>query len=258
LIWRLGYSDGGGTAIVNGQPVTLPPGSITVAGDGQQFVTMGGGFEGVGTASWQQVVSGLTPGGTYILTFKMASENTALAQSITVDFPMGSAMPSQAFTAAAAPADYWMDWESKSMTFVANAASVEVRFSTTTQFDVGLDDVSINPSLYSFGGFQAPLASGGSYNAGSTIPITFTLTDLSGNPVTALNAVTSLQIQYTNDQGQTTLITPTSTNVNGLSVDGQQYQFNWQTKGLQPGNYTIVLTLNDGTTETLSLELTGK
>ena len=214
LIWRLGYSDNGGTGIVNGQPVTFPPGSLTVAGAGQQFVTMGGGFDAVGTASWQQVVTGLTPGSTYILTFKMASENIALAQSITVDFPTGSATPAQTFTAAAAPADYWMDWESKSMTFVANAASVDVRFSAMTQFDVGLDDVSINPSLYSFGGFQAPLAGGGSYHAGSTIPITFTLSDLNGNPITALNAVTTLQILYTDGQGNTTLFTPTSTNGN--------------------------------------------
>src|SRR5438105_10378954 len=63
-LWHVGYSDGGG--------------SITVAGAGNQFVTMGGGGAS-GTASWDQVVTGFTPGNTYNLNFKMASETGSLA-----------------------------------------------------------------------------------------------------------------------------------------------------------------------------------
>jgi hypothetical protein len=142
-VWRVGYSDGGGSTNFNGSPVAVGPGSITVTGDGSQFVTMGGGFDGVGSSSWEQLLAGLTPGSTYTLTFKMASENTVTSQSITVDFPTGSSTPAETFTAAASPASYWRDWESKAMTFVATAPSVDLRFSATTQFDVGLDDVSV-------------------------------------------------------------------------------------------------------------------
>src|SRR4051794_39289137 len=50
-LWGVGYAD--------------PFGSITAAGHGNQFVTMGGGGLAVGSASWEQTLTGLTPGGTY-------------------------------------------------------------------------------------------------------------------------------------------------------------------------------------------------
>jgi hypothetical protein len=129
LLWHVGYSDGGG--------------SVTVAGSGLQFVTMGGGSSTSGTASWDQVVPGFTAGATYTLTFKMASETGDFGQSITVDFPSGSSTGSQTFTAAPSPANYWRDWEAKSMNFVATSTSVDIRFTATTIQDVGLDTVSV-------------------------------------------------------------------------------------------------------------------
>src|SRR6516165_7972580 len=67
-LWAVGYSDGGG--------------SITTAGDGNQFVTMGGGYFVPGSSSFDQLVAGFTPGNAYTLTFKMASENNIFPQSI--------------------------------------------------------------------------------------------------------------------------------------------------------------------------------
>jgi len=128
LIWKIGYSDSGG--------------SITVAGSGNQFVTMGGGGT-VGSGQWNQTLVGLTPGSLYDLTFKMASESTGFGQSLTVDFTSGSSTGAQAFSAAVSPANYWRDWESKSMQFLATGSSVGLRFSATTVEDVGLDSVSV-------------------------------------------------------------------------------------------------------------------
>jgi hypothetical protein len=125
-------------------------GSVTVAGSGRQFVVMGGGFTGTGTGNWDQVMTGLTPGQTYVLTFRMASEgpNTGPAgsgpQSLTVSFPSGSSTGPQVFTASASSANYWRNWEQKTETFVATASTVDLRFSATTQFDVGFDSVSVN------------------------------------------------------------------------------------------------------------------
>jgi hypothetical protein len=133
LLWHVGYSDGGG--------------SVTVAGHGSQFVTMGGGSTASGTARWDQVVTGFTAGTTYTLTFQMASETTSLAQSITVDFPSGSSTSPQTFNAAVSPANYWRDWETKSLNFVATGSSVDIRFSATTIQDVDLDNVTVTEAV---------------------------------------------------------------------------------------------------------------
>ena len=128
LIWSVGYSDGGG--------------SITTAGSGNQFVTMGGGSTS-GSGQWSQTLVGLSPGSIYNLNFKMASETSNLAQNMTVDFTSGSSTGAQNFFAATSPANYWRSWESKSMQFVATSNSVRLRFSATTGQDVGLDSVSV-------------------------------------------------------------------------------------------------------------------
>jgi hypothetical protein len=69
-IWRVGYND--------------CCGSITVAGEGEQFVTLGGGFTGVGQGHWLQTIVGLTPGADYELRFMMANENPGISQSLPV------------------------------------------------------------------------------------------------------------------------------------------------------------------------------
>jgi hypothetical protein len=132
-LWHVGYSD--------------PLGSITVAGRGNQFVTMGGGVDASGTAHWEQLLTGLTPSTTYALTFDMATEvdsSLISSQSITVDFPTGSSTPAMTFTAGPSSANYWRNWETKTMDFVAGNSSVDLRFSATTQYDVGLDDVRVS------------------------------------------------------------------------------------------------------------------
>ncbi len=136
-LWHVGYSDGSG--------------SVTVAGDGNQFVTLGGGFDAAGSSSFDQVIGGFTPGTAYTLTFKMAAEgNFSGPQSITVDFPSGSSTSSQTFTAATPPVNYWSDWETKTENFSATSTSVDIRFSVVNrQFDVGLDSVSVSVAAVS-------------------------------------------------------------------------------------------------------------
>src|SRR5579864_6611803 len=60
LLWAIGYNDGGG--------------SVTVAGSGRQFVTLGGGFDGPGSATWSTTITGLTAGNSYVLSFDTATE----------------------------------------------------------------------------------------------------------------------------------------------------------------------------------------
>jgi hypothetical protein len=130
LLWSIGYTD--------------IDGSITVAGDGRQFVTIGGGYFASGTASWTQLVNGLSPGVTYRLDFKMASEaDFSGPQSLTVEFISGSSTNAQTFGAAAPPFNYWSGWESKTMYYTAPSNQVALVFTATTMYDVGLDAVSL-------------------------------------------------------------------------------------------------------------------
>jgi hypothetical protein len=129
-LWAIGYDEGGGSA-------------VTVAGSGNQFVTMGGGSSAIGFASWDQTINGFTVGKTYTLSFQMASETHDFGQSLTVDFLSGSATLATTYSAAPSPGNFWRSWETKTGTFVASSTSVDLRFSATTLQDVGLDNVQV-------------------------------------------------------------------------------------------------------------------
>jgi len=137
-LWRVGYTDGGGT--------------IVKAGHGKQFVTLGGGYEASGSASWSTTISRLAPGGLYQLSFMIANENIDRApQTLTVSFPSGSSTPPQPITAQPAT-KYWSSWEAKTMTFLATATSATVKFSVTNlRYDIGLDYVQVNAAPKSLG-----------------------------------------------------------------------------------------------------------
>jgi hypothetical protein len=138
LLWAVGYSD--------------PDGSVTVAGDGKQFVTLGGGIGVAGSASWTTKITGLTVGDTYDLNFKIANqgplppEGNIGLQVMTVGFSDGSSTGPSMFTAPTngVGLPYWRFWLSETLPFAATATSVDVVFSVTNQAaDMGLDSVSV-------------------------------------------------------------------------------------------------------------------
>ncbi len=135
LLWAIGYADGGG--------------SVTTAGAGNQFVTLGGGFDAPGTADWSTTITGLTPATAYVLNFMIATElGTAFEpggpQTMTVGFLSGSSTAPESFTAPDSAAAYWPTWVTENYTFVATGTSAAVDFSVTNQqYDMGLDNVSI-------------------------------------------------------------------------------------------------------------------
>jgi len=127
--WAIGYSDVGG--------------SITTAGQGNQFVTMGGGGT-PGTGSWSQNVSGFTVNAQYILSFMLAGETTADSNQVVTAEIIDGGTQQQNFTApASASVNYWRTWQTFNMTFTANATTEQLFFKSTTIHDVGLDNVSI-------------------------------------------------------------------------------------------------------------------
>src|SRR5205814_135355 len=85
------------------------------------------------------------------------------------------------------------------------------------------------------------------------------LSDINGNLISSLSAVSSLQIQALDSNGHPVgaLFNPTPVGGTALRNDGSQYVFNWDTKGLKTGSYEILLTLADGTTKTKPLQLSA-
>ena len=140
-VWRIGYVDGGG--------------SIIVAGEGEQFTTMGGGATGVtGETHWSQTITGFDSGQNYVLGFMMANEHGtvtpqfAIPQTITVSFTSGSDTAPQSFTEDSPPGDnYWRVWVAKSMMFHATDSNVTIDFSANTPYDVGLDNVTVSAAI---------------------------------------------------------------------------------------------------------------
>jgi len=142
LLWAIGYSD--------------PSGSITTAGAGNQFVTLGGGFANPGSADWSTTITGLTVGDSYNLGFMTATEQGPnfpspghiFPQTMTVGFLSGSSTPPESVTSPESSADYWRTWVQQSYTFVATASSAVVDFSVTNQEDdMGLDNVTISSAV---------------------------------------------------------------------------------------------------------------
>lgn len=93
----------------------------------------------------QQTVNGLTPGGTYTLSWAAASELGCCANG-QLSFLSGSATAADNFSAPSS-GSYWTQWGHYSYTFVANASSVTFQFQDIAPgaagYDLGLDSVSM-------------------------------------------------------------------------------------------------------------------
>ncbi|HEX5230358.1 MAG TPA: kelch repeat-containing protein [Bryobacteraceae bacterium] len=115
--------------------------SVTSAGHGKQFFTLGGGSAAPGNAALSTQITGLAPGTSYLLEFMLASERPDISQSVTISFSGGSSTPARTFVTVASSTPGWRIWESKQMMFVASATLV---FSVVNlRENLGLDDVTI-------------------------------------------------------------------------------------------------------------------
>jgi VCBS repeat-containing protein len=101
---------------------------------------------------------------------------------------------------------------------------------------------------YDFGGFLPPVSSGptGSLHAGRTIPVKFQLS-VHGQNVSW--AAATLQV----DGNPATSTVPQQGNSFRYDPATQQYQFNLSTNNLTPGSDTLTVTLDDGTSHSVTI-----
>jgi hypothetical protein len=120
----------------------------------------------------------------------------------------------------------------------------------------GLQELMIytdNVSYYNFIGFLSPVENPQVVNvgkAGRTYPIKWQLKDYSGNFISDLSVVKSMQYYQTStDASSPSDIMPETSGSSGLHYDStsNQYVFNWKTPKTLLGDYVFTLTLNDGT-----------
>jgi predicted extracellular nuclease len=107
---------------------------------------------------------------------------------------------------------------------------------------------------YIFKGFLPPLrpgSNGGSFELGREIDLRWELLNAQGRHIVNRSAILALQAAFNasctiGGEGPAfNLITGHSE----IEIEGGRYEFDWRTKGLSPGCYSILLSLDDGTTQ---------
>ena len=115
--------------------------------------------------------------------------------------------------------------------------------------------------IYNFGRFLPPIGVDGQglFKAGNTVPVKFRLTDYNGVPVSTATAtlcyrfISGSVIGSDLEAGSTSAAT--TGNLFRYDSIGQQYIFNWGTKGLTAGSYQIAAYLDDGQVYTARVSL---
>ncbi|MBI4202333.1 MAG: PxKF domain-containing protein [Chloroflexi bacterium] len=133
---------------------------------------------------------------------------------------------------------------------VANGSAIDTSTVGAHSFTVNATDTSGNEAtlthnytvVYAFGGFRQPvLTPVTTFKAGSTIPVKFTLTDAGGNPVGTAVASAAGSLGESADCR--------------YDETDQQYICNLKTPKGASGDYTITVTLNDGSTHEVTVTL---
>jgi hypothetical protein len=110
---------------------------------------------------------------------------------------------------------------------------------------------------FHFSGFLPPLGKTSTFRVGRTIPIKFQLTDAAGNFLGGLGNVQSLTANGVTLYAGATGAGPAGAPGQGLHYDPNTHDFvfDWSTKGLKAGTYTITLQLADGTSHAVTVQL---
>ena len=100
---------------------------------------------------------------------------------------------------------------------------------------------------YAWSGFLPPVSNGAIHQAGSTIPLKWTLNAGNLSSITSVMAAANPDCSGVAEGAPFPAVTPGNST---LTLIGGLFQINWQTKGVSAGCYNILLGLDDGSTRT--------
>jgi len=96
------------------------------------------------------------------------------------------------------------------------------------------------------------------FKAGRTVPLQWELRLADGTFVRRLSAVQSIQFAPNSScrpGGEGVAVRANSSRNSGVELDGVIYEFEWQTKGLAPGCYSVMIGLDDQTVRSRVIQL---
>jgi hypothetical protein len=140
---------------------------------------------------------------------------------------------------------------------VGSGQTLTVIAAATLDYNAAIASVPINV-LYNFPGFLSPVGTP-KVAIGNLVPIWFRLLDASGNILTSPADITSLLVAPVNANGSLgQTFVPALYHRTSLGFEKDHFTGSWITKGLSPGIYEILVSLNDGTVHTTKVQLVGQ
>lgn len=134
----------------------------------------------------------------------------------------------------------------------AGSHTIGVVYNGDGSFNGSTSAIITQMTQYTFHGFLPPLNERNTKQSG-VIPIKWQLTDARGSFIGDVATVKSLLVGPVGGS----LAAPAASGNTALRYDrvANQYIFSWQTKGLKSDDYTISLSLNDGSVHTATVTL---
>jgi predicted extracellular nuclease len=111
---------------------------------------------------------------------------------------------------------------------------------------------------YLFNGFFSPVSTNKTFKLGSTVPLKWTLQNVQQTFISSLSSITAVQVAPDPSclaGGEGVAFDAGSAGNSGLQFQDNTFQFNWKTTGLAAGCYAAMVSLDDGTRETVFVTL---
>jgi hypothetical protein len=111
---------------------------------------------------------------------------------------------------------------------------------------------------YLFNGFFSPVSTNKTFKLGSTVPLKWTLQNAQQTFISSLSSITAVQVAADpscSPDGEGIPFDAGSAGNSGLQFQDNTFQFNWKTTGLAAGCYAAMVSLDDGTRQTVFVTL---
>jgi hypothetical protein len=109
-----------------------------------------------------------------------------------------------------------------------------------------------------FTGFFSPVSTNKTFKLGSTVPLKWTLQNAQQAFISSFTSIAAVQVAPDPSclaGGEGVPFDAGSAGNSGLQFQDNTFQFNWKTTGLAPGCYAAMVSMDDGTRQTVFVTL---